>query len=92
MVQINKNYKTESDSLNVILSKREVSKKPLGKERWRTVGYYSTFESALKALIDMEIKGTGLKDFETLVNKIDELYKLIESLLEEVGVSNKRRV
>ena len=68
MVQINRNYKIESDNLNVILSKREVSKEN-GLERWRGISYYSTFENALKALVDMEIKGTGLKDFEIVVEK-----------------------
>ena len=46
----------------------------------RPVGYYSTFKNALKALVDAEIKGTGLKGFKIVVNKIDELHKLIESM------------
>ena len=80
IVQINRNYKIESDILNVILSKREVSKKLPGKERWRTVGYYSTCESALKSLVDMEIKGTGLKDFREVVSKVQELRQSINGL------------
>lgn len=79
MVQINQNYKIESDNLNGILSKREVSKKLPGKERWRTDGHYSTCESALEALVDMEIRGTGLKDLKTLVSKIEELKEIINS-------------
>jgi hypothetical protein len=80
MVQINRNYKIESDNFNVILSKREISKKAPGKERWRTVGYYLNCESALKALVDMEIRGTGLKDFKTLVSRIQELKQSINGL------------
>ena len=80
MVQINRNYKIESDSLNIILSKREVSKKSPSKERWRTVGHYSTCESALKAWVDMEIRGTGLKDFEIVVTKVHELRQSINGL------------
>jgi hypothetical protein len=80
MVQINRNYKIESDSLNFILSRREVSKNSPDKECWRTVGYYSTCENALKDLVDMEIKGTGLKDFETVVLKIQGIKELIDSL------------
>ncbi len=80
MVQINRNYKIESDSLNVILSKKEVSKNSPGKEHWRTVGYYSTCESALKGLVEMEIKGTGLKDFEKVVSKVQELRQSINGL------------
>ena len=78
MLPINKNYAIGSDELNVILYKREVSKQ--GKKYNRPVGYYSTFNNALKALVDTEIKGTGLKGFEIVVKKIDELHKLIESM------------
>jgi hypothetical protein len=80
MVQINRNYRLESDSLNVILNKREVSKKSPGNEHWRTVGYYSTCESALKALVDIEIKATGLRDFQTVVSKIQELKQTIDGV------------
>jgi hypothetical protein len=80
MVQINRNYRLESDSLNVILNKREVSKKSPGNEHWRTVGYYSTCESALKALVDIEIKGTGLKGLEIVVSKIQELKQTIDGV------------
>ena len=82
MLEINKNFAIGSDELNITLYKRGITEqgKTPGKKYWRVLGYYSTCESALKALVDMEIKGTGLKDFETVVNKIDELHKLIESL------------
>ena len=78
MLEINKNYAIGSDELNVTLYKREVSKQ--GKKYNRPIGYYSTFRNALKALVDAEIKGTGLKGFEIVINKIDELHKLIESM------------
>ena len=84
MLQINKDYGIESDNLNITLCRREVSRES-GLERWRGIGYYSTFKNALKALVDMEIKGTGLGNFETVVRKIDELYELMEALNEKVG-------
>lgn len=77
MLQINKNYAIGSGELNVTLYKREVSKQ--GKKYDRPIGYYSTYRNALKALVGLEVRGTGLKSFETVVNKIDELYRLIES-------------
>ena len=82
MLLINRNYGIESDNLNITLLKREVSKEK-GSERWRAIGHFSTFGSALKGLVDMEVRGDGLGDFETVVKKIDELYELINSLKEE---------
>jgi hypothetical protein len=86
LLQINKNYALGSDELNVILYKTGVTKegKTPGKRYDRILGYFSTAESALKALVDIEIKGTGLKDFETVVNRIQELKELTDGL----GVKN----
>jgi hypothetical protein len=76
---IGKDYKVESDEMNVTLFERHVSTKS-GTEYWSAIGYYSTPKQCLKAIVDRKIKGTGLKDLETVVKKIDELYGLIASL------------
>ena len=84
---IGKKWKVESDSLNVILSER-ITKRPKGKapyEGWGVRGYFSTVANALKFLIEHEVKGTGLTDLETVVNKIDELKGLIEQVGENKG-------
>ncbi len=77
---IGKNWKLESDELNVKLMSRHIRKatpdKP-SKEYWVTVGYYGTVKGALAGLVEHEVKSTGLKDVLTVVAKIDELYKLI---------------
>ena len=75
MFEINKNYALASDELNVTLYKRGENNK-----YWKPLGYFSNCESAIKALVDMEIKGTGLKDFETLVSRIQELKQSINGL------------
>ena len=75
MFQINKNYAIGSDELNVTLYKRGGNNK-----YWKPLGYFGSCESALKALVDMEIKGTGLKDFETVVSKVQELRAIIDGL------------
>jgi len=84
---IGKNYKIESDSLNVILfygsiQKRRATNEPF--ERWNPIGYYSTVKNALHGLVNREIKATELKDLQTVVAKIDELHQLIDSLPEAV--------
>lgn len=77
-MEINKNIKVEAvDDRNICILKRTANK---GKEDWKRTGYYSTPQGALKELVNEEIAGTGLKDFETVCNKIDELYKLIDGL------------
>jgi hypothetical protein len=73
--EINRNYAIGSDELNVTLYKRGENNK-----YWKPLGYFGTCESALKALVDIEIRGTGLKNFETVVNNILELKELINGL------------
>ena len=58
---IDKNWKIESDNLNVTLYKLRKSKK-----RWESVGFYSSIQNALKALVDFEVASTELKDLQTV--------------------------
>lgn len=82
-MMINENYKVESDDLNVIVSKRMIGKDREGNERitWKNIAFCPTVESALKYLAKKEVLGTGLKDLETVNQKIDDLYKYIENLV-----------
>ncbi len=85
---IGKDYKIETDKLNVTLSKGHISKK--GVESWYEIGYFSSIQNALKHLVNLEVQETGLKDIRTVIAKIEELYKLIASItpqLENQGVS-----
>ena len=80
---INKDWKIESDELNVNLLRRHIRKATPDKPRmvsWVTVGYYSTVAKALAGLVQHKIMGSGLKDVRTVVAKIDRLYKLISEL------------
>ena len=76
---IGKDYKVESDSLNVTLYERRVAKKTQN-EYWIAIKYFSQFGNALKALVDLKVKETKLKDFRAVCQKQDVLYKLIDSL------------
>ena len=73
------NYKIESDALNITLKKRGVSKKT-GKETWHLIGYYGNVKAVLHDLVELEVKLTGVKEFETIVKKLEELHSLINSL------------
>ena len=85
MFEINKNYAISSDELNVTLYKGGDNNK-----YWKPLGYFGNCESALKALVDMKIRGTGLQDYETVVSKIQELKKMIDDL--NLGKSKKLSV
>lgn len=78
-MEINSNWKIESDGMNVTLYKKQIKKKTAG-EYWVAQGYYPSVKSALKGLVRMEIKGTGMKDFQTISDRIDELEKMIDGL------------
>ena len=86
-MQIGKDWKIESDELNVTLFKRHPAGgksfktgKVSTQDTWAVHTYYSNVGNALKALVDQEIRNTELKDLETVLAKIEELHTLIESL------------
>ncbi|WP_294172661.1 hypothetical protein [uncultured Clostridium sp.] len=85
-MRINKKYSIESDVLNVTVYEHSVVKekesKNFGKEVKKAVGYLTTIDQAFKFLIDREVKGTGMEDFNTIMNKIAELRFDIERMLE----------
>lgn len=78
-MKIGKDYKIESDTFNIILFKRMASRKSQ-KDYWLAIGFFATVEGALKALADMKVRESGLRDLETVVKKQDEIYRLIDSL------------
>ena len=79
---IGKDWKVESDPLNIILSRLvdRTSKEGVSSKGWRIEGYYSTVANALHGMVNFEIIGTGLDDFKTVVKKVDELHKLIDGI------------
>lgn len=80
---IGKKIKIESDSMNVILSRKVKRAKKDTKEKydaWETIGYYSTPENALHALANLQIAETELRDLKSIVAEIEKLHHMIESL------------
>ncbi len=76
---IGKEYRIESDSMNITLYERKINKKTR-EEYWYALGYFATVQGALHELVNLKVRETGLKDLKTVVKKQDELYHLIESL------------
>lgn len=86
---INKNWKVESDSRNITLLKRMNDKED--EKAWKAIGYYSNVKSTLNGLLRHEVKGTGMEDFQIIVNKVEEVKGLIENLdLSSLKESNNK--
>lgn len=78
---IGKEWKIESSAENVTLSRKSMRKeKKTGeiKEKWTADGYFRTVQQALKELVNQEVRDTKLVDLKTVVDKIDELHKMID--------------
>ena len=77
---IGKDIKVETDELNVTLFKRRVNQKTK-KEYWTPLTYHATVRDALNELVRMKVNKTGLTDFRTVVDKMDEVRKLITTAI-----------
>jgi len=85
-MNIGKDWKIESDSMNVVLlRKRTRHQKDTGKAYtdWEIHGYFSTVHNALKELVNQEVRETELKDIKSIQASIDNLHQLIETATAE---------
>jgi len=82
-MKIDKNWRIESDSMNITLQRRKVLKnKTTGEpyDRWVVEGYFSTVTNALHELVALRIRETKLTDLRTVEKEIETLHKLIEKI------------
>jgi len=83
MIQLNADYALSVDSMNIILHQRKVNQregtKNYGKEYYSVVGYYSSAESVLKALINKQIQLNISEQttLESLVNSVETYVSLL---------------
>ena len=79
-MKLNERYLIESDKLNVTVYEITVAKegKKAGEPIKKAVGYLTTVDQAYKFIVDREIKGTGMIDFETIMSKINEINEYIK--------------
>ena len=83
MIQLNEDYALSADSMNILLHQRKVNQKEgtknCGKEYYSVVGYYSSVESVLKALINKQIQLSISEQttLESLVNSVDTYVSLM---------------
>ena len=83
-MNIGNKYKLDADAYNIVLSERkhvEASERSSAHDYWVNIAYFSTAKNALKYLVEMGVRETHLKDLKTVVDKIDELHKLINKVV-----------
>jgi hypothetical protein len=86
---IGNKYKIEAEAPNVILYRKRTTKKD-NATRWQAIAYFSTPKNALEYMADLEVNGTGLKDLKTVIEKQEELKKLISGLGRNIEPSLER--
>jgi len=91
-MNIGKEFKIESDEMNVTLYERFITKKD-SKEYWKAHSYYSSLTNALNGMIDLRINRTGLKDLRSVQKEITALRQELPRTVETCrrGTKSKNR-
>lgn len=76
-------YRFTSDSMGITFQEKTFVKDKA--PTWFNVSYHPSLKMGLKYLVQKEINETGLRDIETISNKIEELNEYINS---EIKVNN----
>lgn len=81
VIQINDDWRINSDQYNWILQKRAVVKdtdivENIGKENWLNMSYHPSLISAVKEIANQSIKAPA--GVQGIADKLDSLYRLIE--------------
>ena len=85
-VDIGKDWRIESDTLNVTILKRSHIEAKNGKpahDNWYPRGYFSNPKNALRWLVLHKVMGAGMKDLEAIVDSIEDVYDLIDGVVYE---------
>ena len=83
MIQLNEDYALSADDMNILLHQRKVNQKEgtknYGKEYYSVVGYYSSVESVLKALVNKQIQLSISEQttLESIVNSVETYVSLL---------------
>lgn len=86
-VHIEGNVFLESDEFQFIIKEYTGSKDKNGNPTYKTHGYFTSLQSAIKALVTMKIKESTAKELETLIEEVRKIYEMIEEKISVRGVS-----
>ena len=85
---LGKHWEIKSDDLNVTLFKlmtvrADTKTKKKGDTYWVVNSYHSSPGNALKALLNLEVKATGMSDLKVVVDRIEKVEAMIEKALKD---------
>ena len=95
MIQLSEDYTLSADSMNIILHQRKVNQKEgsknYGKEYYSPIGYYSSIDAVLRALINKQIQLSIPEQttLESLVNSVETYVNLLRDDVQSVVFSLK---
>lgn len=82
-IQINEDYKIETDALNIILMKKRVIQKEnsinFGQEHYTIIGYYSNLKSALMEMVKLGIMDSDLVGVNQVIDKLNKIEKMLDN-------------
>lgn len=85
MIQLNEDYALSADSMNILLHQRKVNQKEgtkwYGDEYYSVIGYYSSIESVLRALVNKQIQLSISEQttLESLVCSVETYVSLLQA-------------
>ena len=95
MIQLSEDYTLSADSMNIILHQRKVNQKEgsknYGKEYYSPIGYYSSIDAVLRALINKQIQLSIPEQttLESLKNSVETYVNLLRDAVQSVVNSLK---
>ncbi len=90
IIKLNEDYALSADSMDILLHQRKVNQKECtegyGDEYYSVIGYYSSVERVLKALINNQIQLSISEQttLESLVNSVETYVSLLHDNVVEV--------
>lgn len=80
-------YSITSDPMCIILNEKKVIKsgENKGKEYFSPIGYYSTVENCMDALLQFKIRESDATSFKELVDEVKKISKFIREEFRKAG-------
>lgn len=78
-VQIEGSLYIESDGMQFIIKDYTGSKDKFGKDIYKTVGYYTNLQSAIKAIIKQKVMDSTATNLKELLNDVKQIESFVEA-------------
>lgn len=81
-IQLDKNHKITSGSLNLTLEEKRTIKEGdnKGKEIWVITGYYTSIQALLKSYLKKKIRDADTESIEELISEVNKVEEIIRRI------------